>query len=144
MTYNQEKTFLLNVEKDNPQNKRELFNEKKIKELLVKYPTLPDVFLDYLREIGAGSFREGQFNVYGWLGTLDTFGLAEVYDIQDNIIFFGDNYSGDFSGFNLSNNACVVEFWHETGEIFETELTFNQYIRQQMLMDENGNDLRVK
>jgi hypothetical protein len=36
------------------------------------------------------------------------------------------------------NDGKVVEFWHESGELYYTNKSFQTYIREQMLIDENG------
>lgn len=36
------------------------------------------------------------------------------------------------------NDGKVVEFWHESGELYYTNKSFQIYIRKQMLIDENG------
>lgn len=119
-------------------------DEKRLKELVDAYPGLPSAYIDYLREIGSGSFRECQFDVKPYLFDLEDLGLDTYYELQDGIKFFGDNYSGDFAGFDFnSGNDLVIEFWHEDGTIYETGKSFHQYIRNQMLMDENGNDLKI-
>jgi hypothetical protein len=96
-----------------------------------------------LSEIGSGSFLECQFQVQKYLFDLDDLGLTENYDLKEGIKFFGDNYAGDFSGFDFNDNpTLVVEFWHEDGTIYETNKTFKEYIREKMLIDENGEDER--
>lgn len=146
MTYKEELEFLTAVEKfGDLQNQRERLSEKQAGELLIKFPTLPADFVDYLKEIGEGSFRECQFNIKSHLFDLEDIGLGGLYELRQGIKFFGDNYSGDFAGFDLNNtNGQVIEFWHEDGTIYETKKSFREYIRGQMLMDVNGNDLRVK
>ncbi len=146
MKYNDEIQFLNTVEnKLNSQNTRTVFDESKIFEIKEKYPKVPQDYLDYLQEIGAGSFRECQFSISEYLFDLKDLGLDEHYKLKDGIMFFGDNFSGDLSGFDFNNeNGFVIEFWHEDGTIYETKKTFKDYIRQQMLIGENGEDTRIK
>ena len=145
MNYSSEIAFLHRVEVPNdPQNKRTRLDEAALLQLRQAHPNLPEAFLDYLRAIGAGCFREGQFLVQDHLFDLEDLGLAEHFDVRSGIQFFGDTFSGDFSGFDLNRaDGLVVEFWHEDGSIFETGKPFNEYIRTQLLMDEHGNDLRL-
>lgn len=144
MEYQKEIEFLNSVEEiDNIQNRRVKLSKTQIDNLKKGTKELPEDYILYLEEVGVGNFRECQFNVHENLFTLKDLGLDEHYDIKSSIKFFGDNFSGDFSGFDFDNeDGKVVEFWHEDGTIYETEKTFKQYIREQMLMDENGNDLR--
>jgi len=39
------------------------------------------------------------------------------------------------------NDDKVVEFWHESGDLHYTNKSFKTYIREQILMDENGNEI---
>ncbi|TDX13351.1 hypothetical protein EDB96_0045 [Flavobacterium sp. S87F.05.LMB.W.Kidney.N] len=141
--YTLEKEFLKKVENNNDkQNEREILNKDQIKNLLLKYPKLPQDYLIYLQEIGSGSFRECQFNIASSLFDLEDLGLNNYYELKSNVWFFGDNYSGDFSGFDFDkNDGNVVEFWHESGELYYTNKPFQAYIREQMLMDENGKEI---
>ena len=144
MKYSFEKDFLTrNEDKTDFTNHREKVTEVELKKLKEEYPKIPTEFLEYLSEIGSGSFRECQFQVQKHLFDLDDLGLTENYDLKKGIKFFGDNYAGDFSGFDFNNNpTLIVEFWHEDGTIYETNKTFKEYIREQMLIDENGEDKR--
>ena len=144
MKYSFEKDFLdRNEDKTDFTNHREKATEVELKKLKEEYPKIPSEFLEYLSEIGSGSFLECQFQVQKYLFDLDDLGLTENYDLKEGIKFFGDNYAGDFSGFDFNDNpTLVVEYWHEDGTIYETNKTFKEYIREQMLIDENGEDKR--
>jgi hypothetical protein len=145
MTYKEELEFLKVVEDpEDSTNNRERLPELEIQALLTKFPSLPSDYTDYLKEIGHGNFRECQFKIMSSLFDLSDLGLENHYSIRPTIKFFGDNFSGDFAGFDLNqNNGLVIEFWHEDGSIYETKKTFREYIRSHMLLDDNGNDLRV-
>lgn len=145
INYNLEKGFLKKVEDEKDEtNRREVATEEQLKKILKRYPNAPADFIAYLKEIGSGNFRECQFKVQPFLFNLEALGLDKHYAIKSNIWFFGDNYCGDFSGFDLDrSDGLVVEFWHETGELYYTNQTFQRYIRQKMLMDEQGNDTQV-
>lgn len=137
--YNLEKEFLKKVENNDEQDKREIASKNQIKNLLLEYPKLPQDYLTYLQEIGSGSFRNCQFNITSSLFDLEDLDLSDHYELKSNIYFFGDNFSGDFSGFDFDrNDGNVVEFWHESGDLYYTNKSFQTYIREQMLIDENG------
>ncbi|MFD2941206.1 SMI1/KNR4 family protein [Flavobacterium notoginsengisoli] len=142
--YRLEIEFLKKIESKNAeQNKREIATKDQIEKLLTEYPNIPQDFIAYLQEIGWGSFRESQFNITSTLFDLDDLGLSDHYDLKSNVCFFGDNFCGDFSGFDFDrNDGTVVEFWHESGELYYTNKSFQTYIREQMLMDENGNEIQ--
>lgn len=143
MDYKEEIAFLKKVEKkDNPQNNRHLLDETEIQLLREKYNKVPDDFWDYLKCVGTGSFRECQFSIYPQLTTPNDWDFIGELDFDNDIVFFGDNFSGDFSGFDLNGDGTVIEYWHESREIYKTGKVFSTYIREQMLMDEFGNDMR--
>ncbi|MEL0650040.1 MULTISPECIES: hypothetical protein [Algibacter] len=144
MKYNFEKEFLEKVEdKTDSTNLREKISDIELINLKKEFPKISSEFLDYLSEIGSGNFRECQFKVQKYLFDLEDLGLEEHYELKDGIKFFGDNFSGDFSGFDFNGNPdLVVEFWHEDGTIYETNKTYKDYIREQMLIGDNGQDER--
>jgi len=134
--YNLEIEFLKKVENN---SNRIALTANQIKDLLSEFPKLPEDYIAYLKEIGSGSFRNCQFNIASSLFNLEDLGLEDHYELKSNIWFFGDNFSGDFSGFDFDrNDGKVVEFWHESGELYYTNKPFQTYIREQMLMDEDG------
>jgi hypothetical protein len=136
--YTLEKEFLQKVETN---NNRTALTSNQIINLISEFPKLPEDYVAYLQEIGSGSFRDCQFNIASSLFNLEDLGLENHYELKSNIWFFGDNFSGDFSGFDFDrNDGNVVELWHESGELFYTNKSFQAYIREQMLMDENDND----
>ncbi len=143
MRFELEKQFLKSVENhEDHTNEKEIINSEKLDALRKDFPNIPADFLDYLSEIGAGNIRECQFKVQSYLFDFEDLGLEDVYQVYDGIKFFGDNYAGDFAGFDFNkNDGKVVEFWHASAELYYTDKSFQQYIREQMLMDENGNDL---
>jgi hypothetical protein len=142
MDYKEEIRFLETVETKSKQNDRIKLNDNEIALLKNKHRNIPVDYLDYLKHIGWGSFRENQFMVYKNLAKLSDIGIETENEKNSNILFFGDNFSGDLSGFDLAKNGDVIEYWHDSGEIYETETSFKAYIKEQMLMDSNGNDLR--
>ncbi|WML33305.1 SMI1/KNR4 family protein [Clostridium sp. OS1-26] len=150
MRYKEEISFLEKVEdkKKAEMNERKKWTDEETTELSLQYPGIPEDYLDYLKEIGTGSFRECQFIVHGALETIEDltgYDLYDLYDLEDKkFLVFGDNYSGDFSGFLIEDEWKVAEFWHESEELHITGQTFQQYIRNQMLMDESGGDRRIK
>lgn len=57
---------------------------------------------------------------------------------------FGHNFSGDTSVFDTKENFRVLEFWHDSRTFDDPKQSFKEYIRESMLMDADGNDLRSK
>lgn len=144
MKYSNELDFLSKVERSEDEtNKRDILSNSEIESLRREFEGISDDLIDYLQEIGSGSFRECQFKVHNRLFDLEDLGLEDVYQLKDEIKFFGDNFAGDFAGFDFSKDPnLVIEFWHEDGTVFETQKPFKEYIRAQMLLGSNGEDLR--
>ena len=140
--YAAEIKFLEKVEeKNNKQNERTKLNESEIDKIKGKYENIPDDYLDYLKFIGWGSFRECHFMVFECPEKLSNI-IGEVSENDDinNAIIFGDGFAGDLFGFDLTKEGKVIEFHHELEEIHETGKTFKEYIRKKMGMDNFGND----
>ena len=129
MNYFDEIEFL-NREEEN--SNREKLNDDEIKIIKAQYKNIPDEYLDYLKYIGWGSFLDCQFLVYGGLMTSSELDIKTEDEKNNELIFFGDNFSGDLTGFNLRKDNKVIEWLHDYDEIYETELTFGEYIRKQM------------
>lgn len=136
MSFEKELNFLQqNENKDNAINEKIKATNEEILDLKNKYPNIPNEFLEYLIEIGSGNIMESQFKVMKNLFDFNDLGLEDIYDLPEEIKLFGDNYSGDFAGFNIDNNNDeVIEFWHDSNDIHHTGKTFRQYIREKMLM----------
>jgi hypothetical protein len=127
-------------------NRREIYSPQKIVSLRKRFPGVPEEFLAYFREVGAGSFRECQFTVYGSLGTPDQIlgqGVFDWLDPKQRVLCFGDNFSGDLSGFLPDKKWQLVELWHDSGVVRPVKGAFGKYIRGKMLMGANGEDLRI-
>jgi hypothetical protein len=54
---------------------------------------------------------------------------------------FGDNFSGDLSGFLPDSDWAVVELWHDSGTVYETKKGFGEYIREKMGLGPDGEEL---
>ncbi len=134
MYYKEEIEYLKNIDEAN--NKRQLVNQSQLNFISEKYPNIPTSYLNYLSEIGYGSIMNCQFNIYNNLTDFSDLGLDDIYSLPYNIKLFGDNFSGDFAGFDLSKNETdeVVEFWHDSNKVFYTNKTFREYIREKILM----------
>lgn len=130
MKFIKEKEFLLRIENiSNTVSTREIVSAEKLETLRKTFPQISNDYLDYLSEIGSGNIRSSLFKVQPYLFDFSDIGLEEVYSVKNDVKFFGDNFNGDFSGFDFSKNTNeVVEFWHESGTIHYTNKTFREYI----------------
>ncbi|OXA93970.1 SMI1/KNR4 family protein [Flavobacterium hercynium] len=137
MSFEKELNFLKeNENQDNLINNKIRSSVPEINSLKESYPNLPNDFFEYLLEVGSGNIMESQFKVMKDLFDFNDLGLEDIYDLSDNIKLFGDNYSGDFAGFDiLCNKDEVIEFWHDSNELHYTGKTFREYIREKMLME---------
>ncbi len=137
MEFKEEKEFLNRFEDSaNEVNKKTIITIEKANQLIEQYPNIPKGYIDYLLEIGAGVIREMQFDVKAFLFDFSDLGLEGIFNVDEEVKFFGDNLSGDFAGFDFSkeNTDEVVEFWHDSNEVYYTGKTFREYIRERMLM----------
>jgi hypothetical protein len=130
MDFDKEKKYLRNIEKFNNRN---VLSIDEVKIIEKKYPTIPQNYLNYLQKIGAGSIKDSGFNIYSNLVDFYDLGLNDIYTSPNNIKFFGDNFSGDFVGFDLNNiKDEVIEFWHDDETFFYTGKTFSEYILEKI------------
>lgn len=137
MSFDKELEFLNKFEdSSNEVNKKTIITIEEANKLIEEYPNIPKDYIDYLLEIGSGIIREVQFDVKGFLFDFYDLGLEEIFSVDETIKFFGDNLSGDFAGFDLSQDKTdeVIEFWHDSNEVYHTKKTFREYMREKMLM----------
>jgi hypothetical protein len=145
--YDDVKAFLARVEDpgEKRMNERTRLSAKQIAKLREDYPGIPEEYLAYLREVGWGAFRECQFMVYSGLSTADKIlgeGVFPSREPELEILCFGDDFSGDLSGFLPRRRWAIVEVWHDDGTVDRVKKPFGKYIREQMLMGPGGKDLR--
>lgn len=127
--YKKEKEFLIEINDFN----RECVTTEQVKKIKINYPRVPIEFIDFLIEIGAGSFKNSCFEIKNFLFTMDDIGLKEIYNISPSIIFFGNSISGDFVGFDFSTSNCfIIILEHETGDIYNTGLSFDAFIKAEI------------
>jgi hypothetical protein len=149
--------FLARVE--NPQEKqmntRRRLTAAEADEMRRNFPGVPEEFVAYLCEVGGGAFRECQFTVYGWLATpVDILGEgAGLKEPDSKVCFlsFGDDFSGNMGGFLPSEQWSLAEAFRITlfgcpnvATLDRVEESFGQYIRKQILMGPDGEDMRTK
>jgi hypothetical protein len=144
--WSEELAFLARVESRDPadagSNNRKCLSDVELAKLRATFPGVPEDYLAYLREVGAGSFRECQYAVYSGFEPPDYFFGDRADRLNQPILCFGDNYSGDPAGFVPGQEWRVVEIWHHDLSVHDTGLSFREFIRKQMLMSPDGSDRR--
>lgn len=137
MRYEKEIEFLKSIERlDTPltldQNKRELYSKKQIEELRKEHHQIPEEYLEYLSEIGAGSFREEFCTIFGELCEIEDFydeSLLEFLDFKERVVQFGCDPSGKALVFLIDENWEVGEIWDDDlGSVDRTGKAFYDYI----------------
>lgn len=132
MYFDEELKFL----KNNTESvERTLLTQEQIDKLESVFQNLPIDYINYLKEVGFGDLMKSLLKIYPSLCDLSDLGLEDVYEMPASIKLFGDNYSGDFVGFDLSDKEDeVIEFWHNSNEVYKTGKTFRNYIREKISM----------
>lgn len=149
--------FLARVEnpKEKRMNTRKRLTAVEADEMRRDFPGAPEEFVAYLCEVGGGAFRECQFTVYGWLATpVDILGEgAGLKEPDSKVCFlsFGDDFCGNMAGFLPAENWSLAEALRITllggpnvATLDRLDESFGQYVRKQMLMRDDGEDLRTK
>ncbi|EKQ56083.1 MULTISPECIES: hypothetical protein [unclassified Clostridium] len=111
---------------------RELYSKKQIEELRKEYPQIPEEYLEYLSEIGVGSFGREFCTIFGDLCELDEFydeSLLEFLDFEERVLQFGCDPSNKALVFLIDEDWKVGEIWDgDLGSIDRTGKTFYEYI----------------
>ncbi len=80
-----------------------------IHELRGQYPGVPEDYLDFLLEVGCGSFAGGVYWVYSGLVTSDDIFDPEIADRLPGLLFFGDDFQGFCGGFYPEKHRSIIE-----------------------------------
>lgn len=125
--------FLIENEDPNEaSNQREKLGEQALTDIRTRHPGTPEEFLQFLKEVGWGSFLEDSYMVYnGFFEPSFVFG-EENAPLDEEICLFGDDFCGNSAGFEKSTWE-VVEIT-PSRRIKKTGLTFGQFIRKRMGM----------
>ena len=110
---------------------RKPLTDEEIHALKTEFPGLPSDYLTYLKEVGWGDILNSGFMVYGEPMTLPDIDIDES-EYLNQLLLFGDNFSGDFSAFDPENGFKVVEIWHESWEVYDPGKSFQEYISEEI------------
>ncbi|NMM62445.1 hypothetical protein HBE96_07025 [Clostridium sp. P21] len=113
---------------------RELYSKKQIEELQKEYSQVPKEYLEYLSEIGAGSFGKEFCTIFGDLCEIEDFydeSLLEFLNFEERVLQFGCDPSDKALVFLIDENWEVGEIWDDDlGSIYRTGKTFYDYISE--------------
>ena len=99
-------------------NKRTPLSAGEVTQLRRRHPGIPEDYLDYLRQVGWGPFRESQFMVFGEpLTARQLFGerIAGGASQHQRVLLFGDDFSETFAGFLPDADWSIVTSARGTG-----------------------------
>jgi hypothetical protein len=106
--------------------------EKVLVSLRAEFPTIPQAYLDLLREFGSGTFGEMGYRVYGGLVDPDEIYDPETAEKLKSLMLFGDDYASDTDAFDLANDWEVVHVL-PYGEVMRTGLHFEAFFRKHIV-----------
>jgi hypothetical protein len=142
--YEEEVAFLAAVEDPTERaNKRQPLDSGAVERIRHEFPSIPEDYLAYLREIGPGSARECQYGTHEpmWCHEEPVFSWFEAGGRK--LLVFGHNFSGDLFAFDAEHNYRVIELLHEDMEVWPFKRGgFKEFIREQMRLGPDGTDLR--
>ena len=146
--YEQEVEFLSSVEDEvDVSNQRDLFSKSECLKLKEKFPNIPDEYLAYLQEIGAGTAREQQYDIYAdpALNNEDErFSWYQPIDFKDKVyLVIWDDFSGNLYALDINNKYTPVLLDHECMEEFPFKGSIRYFFREMMLLNNDGLDERV-
>ncbi len=122
----------LDVQLISHKEEREVYSKNQVEELRKEYPQIPEEYLEYLSEIGAGSFGGEFCTIFGDLCEIEEFydeSLLEFLDFKERVLQFGCDPSGKALVFLIDENWEVGEIWDDDlGNIERIEKTFYEYI----------------
>jgi len=100
-----------------------------------RYPGVPESYLAFLRQVGAGSLG-GTFMIYdGLVDPDEIFPMSEVS--LDGIAFFGDTYGGTVVGFDTRRDWRLVAVDDHTLEVEPEEArTLGEFIARRLAEQE--------
>jgi|GEM_PF-4346821 len=93
--------------------------EQRIDAIRTRYPDAPESYLAFLREVGAGRIGSDNLALYDGLCVPDEIYDSTVAAELNDILIFGDNFSGECVGFDTRNEWRVVSI--DYGDLLPTD-----------------------
>ena len=103
-------------------------SEAEVISIRAQYPSVPEDYLDYLREVGYGDVGGGSYMIYSGLLQSDEIYDPETAEDLSRVAFFGDDFGGQCAGFDTSKNWVVVEVESIDNSLSEMSKTFEEFI----------------
>ena len=129
--------FLDSLENDKESKRPEPLSAPEIKRLRETYVEIPEDFIEYLTQVGAGQVNNCRYMVYGeLLKPSDIFDFEDVQEIEHLILLFGDDFAGNPAGFLVTDKWKIAEISHTSLHLFNVEPTFSEFIRQAIGMND--------
>lgn len=105
-------------------------SETRIAALRKEYPGIPNDFIDFLVEVGAGTLGGGRYHLYDELvGPDDIYGIVE--DGLEKVALFGDDLQGFNTGFD-TRDWQVIEVDPTNATFRHIALSFEAFIRDKI------------
>ena len=125
--------FLIANEKE-PSNRTQLSDER-IARLREENPGIPEDYLDYLKLVGWGSFRESQYMIYeGPIPLIKLIDGSRREGFKATTLAFGDDFSGYFGCFLADENWVIAESFHGA-PLTRFDGSFEDFMRKRMQLD---------
>lgn len=119
------------------QHQRTLYGKARIDELRQSRPGIPEDYLSYLAEVGAGGIRNELFTIFGEPMEVEEFFEEELHEFLDSdemVLLFGCDASGNGLLFLTDEEWQVgIIYLDDLGEIVETEQDFRSFISEAIL-----------
>lgn len=102
-------------------------SEEILVDLLIEHIDIPYDFINFLREIGAGTIGDMYYSIYSSLIVPEDIYDPLISKNLEGILFFGDDFTGYSTGFSTLSSWKIVEV-DSFGNINNLDLTFHQFI----------------
>lgn len=100
-----------------PRSNLELAEPSALEKIKSEFPGLPNEYLDFLSQVGHGTFDQMGFSIYG--GPLDPDEIFDEITAKElsNYIFIGDDYSGWMLAYDISKVPFELTFFNHNEKV---------------------------
>ncbi|MAT15889.1 MAG: hypothetical protein CMJ46_11550 [Planctomyces sp.] len=113
--------------------------DRSISQIVSAYPNIPVDYVEFLRQFGSIQIETDLFTIYGQV-LLPGYIFGEgVPSELSSMIFIGDDFSGDMTGFN-TDNWQLIEYRSGSGDVlgqgrYDENGNFEQFSFKQFIED---------